>query len=79
MSLHTDKAFEKARRGGAAASYTSVRWTALMALSKRELAELVCHYAARCTDNYDDTIESDAALLAEIDEELATLKANGIL
>ena len=79
MSIHTDRAFTKARKSGAAASYSRARWTALMGLSKRELAELVCHYAARCTDGYDDTIESDELLLAEINGEVANLKANGIL
>jgi hypothetical protein len=79
MSIHTDRAFAKAKKNRAAASVSYARWHTLMGLSKRELAELVCHYAARCTDSYDDTILSDDLLLGEINGELDNLKANGIL
>lgn len=78
MSLHTDRAFDKAQPKGAAAARTYETWVELMGLSKRELAEVAIHLAALATGEYDEAITGDRAL-ARIREERAALKRNGLI
>lgn len=78
MSIHTDKAFNVATRNGAASARTRETWESLMALSKREMAEVAMHLAALCTDSYDDALDGNGAL-ERLMAERAALRANGIL
>ena len=78
MSLHTNRSFHVAAEHGASAARTFETWTALMDLSKRELAEIALHLAGICTDSYDDAMRSNGAL-NRLMEEHDNLKANGII
>ena len=75
MSIHTWKAYEVARRKGAAAASTQETWEALMAMPKRELAEIALHLASVCTGQYG---EFEAAFTRLIEERDA-LKQNGLI
>lgn len=79
MSSHTDRAFQKAAAKGAAAACSQERWGYLMSLSKRELAEMVCHLGAAATDSYDSTIANDALMLPRLRDEHEILKSNGLI
>lgn len=79
MSIHSDKSFSIARGKGAAAAFSYERWSALNAMSKRELAELVCHLAALATESYDETIADCDLLLARVTEERDALAAQGMV
>ena len=78
MSIHTDRAFSKAQFLGASAARDRSTWAQLMAMSKRELAEIAMHLGALCTDSYDDALNSDGAL-ERVLEEHSNLKANRII
>ena len=78
-SIHTYKAFCKAQAMNAQAAASYERWAFLTDMSKRELAEIVCHLAALATESYDETIGDDAALIARVIEERHYLVANGML
>ncbi len=81
MSLHTDRAYQKARAKGAAAAITYETWQTLMGYSKRELAEAAMHLAAQTTGRYDESCDDGNAevpsALAQVQEEMAALKSNG--
>ncbi len=78
MSIHTDRAYAKACRNGAGAATTYATWNALMAMPKRELAEIAMHLAAICTDSYDSAI-ADGTALARVNEERTALRFNGLI
>jgi hypothetical protein len=79
MSIHNEASFQKARRNRAAAATSRERWKFLTDLSKRELAEIVCHLAALCTDSYDSTIFADDLLMARVQEEIDALRTQGLI
>lgn len=79
MSIHTWKSYNVAANKGACAALTPERWQFLTGLSKRELAELVCHLAALATESYDLTIRSDELLFERVNEEREALATNGLL
>lgn len=76
-SLHTDRARFVAERKGASAVRRE-RWDYLMGFSKRELAEIVVHLAAACTDSYEEALEGDG-VMARVREEVDALKAAGAI
>lgn len=79
-SLHSDRAFAKARRQGAAAAASRETWDYLMSLSKRELAEVAMHLAAVCTDSYEGALaDGGRGAVERIREEVEALKANKII
>ena len=56
MSLHSWRSYDVARNKGAAAAQSKERWVMLMALSKRQLAEIAIHFASLCSEEgYDPT------------------------
>ncbi len=75
MSIHTDRAFALAQRKRAAAASSREVWEILMALSKRELAEIAMHLASVCTDEYGD----NEAAFARLIEERDILRENGLI
>jgi hypothetical protein len=75
-SIHTDRAFRKAASKGASAAYSYERWNALMAMPKRELAEIAVHLASLATGEYDPHSE---ATMQRLFEERDNLKAGGII
>lgn len=79
MSIHSQKSFAVAQAKGAAAATTWARWNYLTQLSKRELAEIVCHLAALSTESYDNAISTDDLLIARIEEEREALAAQGMI
>ena len=79
MSIHTWKSYEIARGKRAMAARSKERWQFLTDMSKRELAELVCHLASVTTESYDETIMDDELLFARVNEELEALRGQGIL
>lgn len=79
MSLHQMNSMAVAARKGAQAAASFRRWDYLTSMSKRELAELVCHFAALCTDSIDDTLSSDDLLIARIQEERDALTGAGMV
>lgn len=78
MSLHTDRAYHKAKSVGAASALDYDTWTALVAMPKRELAEIAMHLAAVSTGEYDDAILNGKALKRVL-EERRTLANNGLI
>ena len=56
MSIHTTRAYNLAKGKRAAAAINFDTWTALMAMPKRDLAEIAMHLAAMCADSYDDAL-----------------------
>lgn len=79
MSIHKHNSFKVAQSKGAQAAHSFERWQYLTDMSKRELAEIVCHLAALCTDSYDETLSSDALLIARIQEERDALSACNLI
>ncbi len=79
MSIHTWKAYDKARRARAQAAHSPERWEFLTSMSKRELAEIVCHLAALSTDSYDAAIADDCILIDRIKAERDALAAQGMI
>ena len=75
MSIHTDRSFHLAREKGAMASWTYENWQALMAMPKRELAEIAMHLASICTDEYGVAAPAFTRLIEERD----ALKLNGLI
>lgn len=78
-SLHSHKSMEVARSKGAQAAHSFDRWNYLNSMTKRELAELVCHLAALATDSYDATLADDDLLLARVRQEHDALTAQGMI
>lgn len=75
MSIHTDKAFEVAQRKGAYAACSYTNWCGLMALSKRELAEVAVRLGAVAAGECDSAEVGYQRAMNERD----ALKANGII
>ena len=67
MSIHTDRAFNLAQHKRALAASSYETWEALMAMSKRELAEIAMHLASVCTGEYGETKSAFARLIEERD------------
>lgn len=78
-SLHSYKSMRVAASKGAQAAHSFERWNYLTNMTKRELAEIVCHLAALATDSYDDALASDDVLLGRVREEHDALAANGMI
>lgn len=80
MSIHTDRSFATASRKRAAAAQNWETWNALMALSKREMAEIVMHLGALCADHdsYDIAL-FDGAALARVMQERDNLRTARII
>lgn len=83
MSLHSDKAFHKARSLGASASRNRHIWECLMSHSKRELAEVAIHMAAAATGQYETALAGgDADVISALErfqEEIDCLKSGGMI
>lgn len=79
MSIHTWKQYEIAYRKRAQAAHSPERWQFLTEMTKRELAELVCHFAALTTDSYDEALGDDCILIDRIREEHAALSRQGMI
>ena len=83
MSIHTDRAYRKARQNGAASAISYGTWQTLMSMSKRELAEIAIRLGSLCADNdsCDDALSGvgGQSALARVMEERDALKANGLI
>ena len=78
-SIHSQKSYRIAYEKRAQAAHTFERWDYLTSMSKRELAELICHLAALATDSYDDTLGDDVLLIARIEDEREALNLGGMI
>lgn len=73
MAKHNEASFRLAVRKNQAVAFSRKRWMILTSLSHRELADLVCHFAAHTTGEYEKVLYDDGALLARINEEIDEL------
>lgn len=74
-SMHTDRAFQVARNKGAYSAHDLAIWNELMAMSKRELAEIALRLAGLCSDECDDP----QSCIERLREERYALRENRII